>query len=284
MRFSASRLKTWMACPLQAHFQYDMRLPRETNAKQTFGTIVHHCLELYNQTGNIELALRTFKEAWHNPAKLQLEHGRWPKFSSYGSLRERGVQILTWVHENTKWDSRTVIGTEHRFCVPFGKHELTGVVDLIEYRTSGKGKKLLRIVDYKTGTKAPWISELALDIQFTIYIYASLQPEFWLGNLEAGPDFVGLTNGEFLMQTYEGVPRRGIWFHLWGPKEIDAGDRDDADFMRLYRLLEQVERATEAQVFVPRIGEACGLCDFKAECGIEIPSKDEIAAQENAWI
>lgn len=283
-RYSASRLKTWMACSLQAHFHYDDKLSGPPNAKAVFGTCIHAALDLYNTTANLNGALDLFKDLWHNPEKVgsPVEQLVWPKMTSYGSLRERGIAILKDHDSRMQWDKREVVATEHKFLVPFGRFELTGYVDLLEVRKSGKGKTLLRVVDYKSSTRAPNIAELALDIQFTIYVFASLQPEFWIGN---GPDFPGLPNGEWLYETYQQMPRRAIWYHLWNQKELDAGSREDGDFMRLYRLCEQVDRATQLQVWVPRIGDACGLCPFSSgPCPVEVPTRAQLEAQDEAWM
>lgn len=281
MRFSASRCKKWMACPLQAHFHYDLNLPTKQNAKATFGTCIHHALELYNKTGSLDAAIEDFKTYWHSPEKLGVAPDTWPKMTSYAGLRERGIEILKTFHDNCKWDGREVIATEHPFLVPFGRHELTGYVDLLEIRTSGRGKNLLRIVDYKTNSKQPYLAELHLDLQFTVYCYASLQPEFWMGN---GPQFPAIPNGEFRYEMLKDMKRRPIWFHLWGPKELDAGDRDEADFMRLYRLVNEIEKADAAGIHIPRIGEACGLCDYNEPCGTPIPKREEIAEDQDSWI
>jgi hypothetical protein len=120
-----------------------------------------------------------------------------------------------------------------------------------------------------------------LDIQFTIYMYASLQKEFWCG-YPGEPDFPGLPNGEFTYEALKDMPRRAIWSHLWTQQELDAGDRDDDDYMRLYRLANEIEKADAAQIHVPRIGEACGLCDFQQACGISIPTS--VSDEEAAWL
>jgi len=81
------------------------------------------------------------------------------------------------------------------------------------------------------------------------------------------------------------MPRRAIWYALWSLKEIDAGPRDDADFMRLYRTVQQIERATQLEVWVPHIGEACQLCAYaNGPCPVEVPTKADLAADDNAWL
>lgn len=283
MRFRQSTLKTWMACPLQAKFKHIDKQPGRQNAKASFGTVIHHAMDLYNQTGDVDAAVDDFAFFWHNPENLGVEPEYWPKYTSYGELRERGVEIIRRYHENLKWEGRQVITTEHRFLVPFGRHELEGTMDLLEIRKNHRGKDVLRVLDYKTNTKQPTKGQLAVDIQFTVYTYASLQPEFWMGN---GPEFPPITNGEFLFGALAELPRRAIWYALWTGKEIDCGTREDADFMRLYRVCDEIEKAVEKDVYVPSIsGEACTICDFaNGPCPTKIPERSERAEEEMAWV
>lgn len=291
MRFSASRLRTWMTCPLQAHFKYDLVIPVEkSNAKAVFGTAIHAALEHYNTTANVKASEQMFLDLWQNPEKIGSPVGTlwWPKFTTFGSLKERGSAIVRDFDERCQWDKREVIATEHPFLVPFGEHELTGYVDLFEVRKSGKGRDLLRVVDYKTSSRKPNMSELLLDVQFTVYLYASTCIEFWMGAKNPdgtpNPDYPPVKNADWMYEMYDGLPRRAIWYHLWDPKEIDAGPRVEADFMRLYRVCCEIDKANKASIHVPKLGEACTLCDFRDPCGIEIPTREEIAAQDEAWV
>src|SRR5262252_5510832 len=125
MRYSASRIKTWSECPLQAHYTYDLGLPRQQNAKASWGTVMHHALQLYNDTnGNYAAAVRDFYDNWEHPEKLGVEPDYWPKFTNFSSLRIRGSEILRDFHARQRFQTRTVLGTEIPFVVPFGDHEL----------------------------------------------------------------------------------------------------------------------------------------------------------------
>lgn len=284
MRFSASRLKKWSNCPLQAHFAYDLKLPVEgSNAKAVFGSCIHQALDGYNRTGDLDQALALFNDLWENPEKVgaPVHTLIWPRQTSYGSLKDRGNAVLRDTAERIRLEKRVVIASEHEFLVPFGRHELHGFVDLMEVRQTGRGKNIVKVVDWKTNARQPNFADLYLDIQFTVYMYASLQPEFWFGN---GPEFPPVENADWVYEMYFNLPRRAIWYQLWTQKEIDAGPRDDEDYFRLYRLCDSIQRATEAEVWVPKIGDACTFCDFKEPCGITIPTREEIAEQDEAWI
>jgi hypothetical protein len=127
------------------------------------------------------------------------------------------------------------------------------------------------IITHNSASKAPTTTELALDIQFTAYVWAVSQKEFWVGAKD-NPDFPGIENGEWLWETVgRDMAKRAIWFGLWNGKELDAGPRTDDDFSRLYRLCDEIVRATEYEVFVPKIGPACETCDYVEPCAMEIP-------------
>lgn len=278
MKVNVSLLKTWMGCPLQARFKEIEKRPWKQNAKASFGTCIHDALDQYNRYGDFESALIRFKTTWENPDLLGVTPEVWPRGNTYGGLRDKGIEILSQYHEKQAWESRIVVGTEHKFCVPFGDHELSGVVDLIEGKMSGRGKNTLKIVDYKTNTRKPTKLQLAMDIQFTAYVYASLQEEFWVGMTASnGQIYPGMANGEDLFDRYKRTARRASWYHLWTNQELDAGDRDDDDYMRLYRCVEEVVKASEAKIFVPNIsGDTCTFCDYTDVCKAVIPIREKL--------
>ncbi len=276
MLIRQSELRVWTSCPLQAHLNQIHPVEQPTHAKTTFGVVVHHCLDQYHKGVDIEECVTLFKSYWHDPERITVKPQVWSKGMTYGGLRERGIEILRSYHARNKWEDRQILASEHRFRVPFGDHELTGTVDFLEIKRDGRGRKTLRISDLKTSSKAPTLQELKLNLQFTVYIYASLQPEFWIGN---GPNFPGIADGAAWFEELRTVDRRGVWFHLMNGREIDAGERDDDDFMRLYRLINEIERAQEAQVFVPHIGDACTFCPHTQHCNVTIPKRDELALE-----
>lgn len=274
MRVRQSMLKQWARCSLSAKFTYLDGLPGKSGSKQVFGTCIHAALHHYNLTGDIDNAIKLFLEAWDDPAVLGEHIDVWTKYTSFGGLRQKGLDILRAYHDRTRLEPRTVIAAEHRFLVPFGRHELEGTLDLLELRKNHKGKELLAVVDYKTATHKPTTAALALDLQFSVYIAASLQPEFWKGN---GDGFPPIVNGDWWWETLKDIPRRGIWVQLWNDgREADAGGRDDDDFGRFHRLIDEIERAIEFNVFVPSPGEACSICDHvNGPCPVKVPTRDE---------
>lgn len=265
-------MNTWMNCSLQAKYRYEDNLPRRNSAHAVFGTIVHRALQNYYDTrGDYEGSVRMFTRMWADPAKAGHPIDVWPPNISYGTLMTRGKEILKKVHASHRWQDFTVISTEQKFLVPFGRHELTGFIDLLGLQKSGTGVEQLQIVDFKTSTRNPSFAQLALDVQFTVYMYAVTQQEFWVG-VEGNPDFPGLENGSWLWETVgKNITTRAIWWGVHTGKQIDAGPRTQYDFERLYRVADEIEKSINAGIAVPKIGEACQWCDFQEPCALEIP-------------
>lgn len=231
-----------------------------------FGSCMHKAMEYFNNTGDLVGAKTVFKKEWG-----RADPDYYPKGLDYAGLKTKGLESLDAMSVHYRFQNRVVIGTEIGFVVPFGEHELHGYIDLLEVQRSGTGAELLKVVDYKTASKGPTLSELALDIQFTAYHYAISQKEFWTG-MPGNPDFPGIPNGEWLWETQgRDLPKRCVWFSLWNYRQLDAGPRTEVDYGRLYRVCEQIARATELEVFVPKIGTSCTWCDFTEQCSMEIP-------------
>lgn len=276
-----------MRCSLAAKFRYVDRLPTRQNAKASFGSIIHIAIaQFFEGGGDYDNAVITFKTLWANPARAGVEPDYWPKGTSFGSLMGKGLEILANLKERYKLCDFRLIGTEIPFLVPFGEHELTGVIDLVGIEKSGTGKELLTITDHKSSSRVPSTAELALDIQFTTYVYATFQREFWVGADD--PEFPGLPNGEWLWETVgKCMDRRSKWHHLYGARLIDAGPRTTTDFQRLYRLCSEIEHAVDLNVAVPTIGESCQWCDYQDPCTLDIPvsiSASKDTTDDTRWI
>lgn len=282
MKFSPSLIKTFMSCPLQAKFREVDELPWRQNGKASYGTCMHDALERYNNGLSIDETIERFKETWYAPEMLDVKPDYWPKFTTYSGLLKKGVETLRDYHDIHEIVDREVIATELKFIIPFGEHHISGIIDLLEVGKDNTGNEVLRVVDYKSNAKVPTQIDLALDIQFTTYMYASLQEEMWVG-VPGWPDedgeekYVGLENGKELFERFADMPRRGVWYHLNTNKEIAVGAREDEDYMRLYRCLNEIENAIEKSVYVPCIsGDTCTYCSYKDVCPVVMPVFDKL--------
>jgi hypothetical protein len=261
-----------MSCPLQAHFHYDLHLPSESGAKAAYGSAIHDALDTFHRTLDLARAKAKFIEFWEAPENYGSPIDYWETGFTYPKAQADGLELLDWYATRSAWSPSKLIASEHKFLVPFGKHELMGYVDLLEWTNSKEGRRL-EVVDLKTGYRPPKYM-LRSDVQFTVYAYASMQPEFWIGN---GPDFPPMPDGPELWKEFADVKRRPVWFDLKGKRRWDCGQRDDDDFMRLYRVCNEIAHAQEMEVWVPKIShDSCNFCDFAEPCGLKIDPEDDM--------
>lgn len=271
MLFSASQLKTAMSCMLQWKFRYKDRLPSEQSAAASYGTIIHYVTEQMDRGASLEEAEKLFIMLWHEPERLGVKPDYYPYRTSFDSYKRKGLLTVKGYQEFTSWGKPQIIASEFPFRVPIGNHEVRGIIDRIELRKTGK-REVLSITDFKSSAKRPTKFDLRTDIQFSCYLYASLQEQFWTG-IPGDPDYPGFQNGAKLHKQFADHDRAGIYLMLGEScTELDVGERGDLDFRQLYRLMDELEHAIDQEVFVPKIGAStCGNCDYFDVCGIDIP-------------
>ena len=98
-------------------------------------------------------------------------------------------------------------------------------------------------------------------------MWASQQPEFW----------EPFTNGEELYEAFKDTPRRGVWYSVWNHKTLDVGPRNDLDIERLYRVVLEIEKAVENEVYVPSVtASSCIWCPYTNLCPAVIPLAEEV--------
>jgi hypothetical protein len=265
-------LKTFGRCPLQGRFHYEDRIPQSQSGAASFGTVMHYVIEQIDRGMSFVEAKILFEQLWREPERLGVKPDYYPYRTSFDSYRFRGLNTIDGYQELRSWGKPQIIAHEYPFLVPIGDHEIRGIIDRVEIRRTGKGREALCVTDLKTSTKRPTKFDLRTDIQFTIYLYATTQKQFWTG-IAGSPTYLGFADGEKLYEHFKDHRRAGVYLML-GPSctELDVGDRGEMDFQQLYRLITEVERAREQQVYIPRIGsDTCGNCDYFDRCAIDIP-------------
>lgn len=260
MKFSASQLKNWQKCALQSKFNYIDSIPQEQGSAAWFGSAVHDALDQFHKGKTEEEAINIFMNIMNGP-----EPDYWNRQATLTGYKDTGPRMIHEYCQADKWKSSDVIGSEIKFMIDFGEHQLSGIVDYLELPHDHHE---LRIVDFKTGRR-PILDTLYLDVQFTIYDYASRQKEFWCGHPDDPEKYAGLENGEELFEYFQNVPRKLVWYDLKKNQEVYAGKREKRDYARLYRLCEQVARAIEHEVYIPTLdGDTCTYCPYTDICPV----------------
>jgi len=305
MKIRQSDLASYARCARQVKLETldisEGRRPDNLSAT-AFGTVIHHAAQVLEQLHHegrddaLERAVATFEHHWHHDNIETLVPGgidQWLPRQTYGGLLIRGRENLRTYHAALQHDAGRLLALELTFGVPIRlqwpdgsseDHELTGTVDRLALRVTGR-KPYLSVDDFKSGAKPTYLRHA---LQWTIYGWASLWPEFWA---HWEPDQLALIQdplrkrGLALYFDDSGlpvIPRRGRWIALRDAFGIhDCGWRTPADYARMRAALQQYIAAVRADIYPLAIsGQTCTYCPFlySGRCSGVPHSKDDEGA------
>jgi CRISPR/Cas system-associated exonuclease Cas4 (RecB family) len=242
---SASKLKTFAACPRKYHYSYLLRAPQTRHPAAAMGTCIHKAIEVGHRDGTDSLS--AYNTAWMH------EYTNYPELVTDGrstkSQRE-GMGILG----RYDFAVRQPSAMELEFTLPFPDPifpvcNIRGYIDQIFSDAT--------IVDLKSSRNRPHRDVLAFDPQFVLYDWAYL-------NL------------------YGEKARQIIWHHLRTSEDIVAEVRGGPQMDNVERLVDTLlrvlTRARElpveesAPLFSRNVGDPCGYCSFRTQCLTPVPN------------
>lgn len=244
MTWSATRLKTYLTCPRQFRYSYIDGVPAVPTAPLVFGRTLHEALcfghECQMQTGQlpplVEL-LAGFETLWQQALEKDQPFFRTgaPTAQQYEKTGREILRAYWLAPEN----ATAPLAAELAFEVKVGDMQFAGVVDRVS-----EGETGLVIVDFKSGTRKPGASDLANNLQFTLYAFAV---------------------GRMMGQQVERV----VHYHLRDGTRYDVVPTDEQFVWLLDKVVPQVARAVARGDFAPTPGFWCNWCDFRELCQAE---------------
>ncbi|HOP08417.1 MAG TPA: PD-(D/E)XK nuclease family protein [candidate division Zixibacteria bacterium] len=248
MQISATKITTYLDCPLRYRFRYvDQIEPDQMSPNMAFGSVFHRSAKFIHRKrmDGVQLTREQMETAFRlDWTAAQTVPIKW-NGSSPESLEEQGLAMLR-TYLDAMEDVGAPLAVEAEIKVPFvnlatGEKmpdvELFGYIDRItrdhepvELKTSGRS----------------WSTMMAdQSLQMTLYAYAlALQHE---REEVTGQFEVIVKNKTPKFQRLETV-------------------RNVRDFDQMYRTVERVLEAVDAGLFFPAKGFLCPSCDFSAEC------------------
>lgn len=259
--WSYSAINQFLKCPRQFYFERVLRLTREsTSSSLVFGSAVHAALAVYHRAlkDNAEVTTdqieKTILRAWDEARvqrKIEFKDGE-----SVQDLVALGLHLVELYR--AEQPPQNIVHIEKRMMVPLHNSRgailekpLVAIADLI---TGHEGQN--HITEFKTSGKA--YSEFDIDnsLQATCYVNASFE---LLGNL-ASVDYVVLVRTK--------VPKL---------QRVRTARNED-ELGKLGDIVEMIERAIEAQAFLPIVSAMnCSTCPYRQPCRDWKPNKEMTA-------
>lgn len=288
MRIRQSDLNSFARCARQTQLNNvaEQRGERQKNLSATaFGTVIHHALQTLEErhwageADACDVAVATFEHYW-NPTNIDaLVPGGvdvWLPRQTYGGLLIRGRNNLRAYFEALQHDAGHLLALEHTFEVPWPPADvITGTVDRLALRVDARRRPYLSIDDFKSGQKP---THLRHALQWTVYAWASLHPQFWdawdpahlaeVSEPVAKRGFALYRDGSGLPI----IPRRGRWIAVRESFGVhDTGWRTEADFQRMADAINAYVGATQRLAIFPLSisGAVCTYCPhlYSGLCG-----------------
>ena len=245
---SASRLGLFHSCRLRFFFRHVLGLTRPKAAALHLGATVHETLRTWNrarwqqkEASSWGSLYASYEEAWiigqaHEPVA-------WENPAEQEAQKQLGWRLLeTFFRETTIEATDRPEAVEVAVEADLSAHGLPRLIGVLDLVQDG------RIIDFKTVGQTPTPEKAAL-LHATQTAAYSLLYRHNTGQEETAVELHHLVK-------------------LKQPKlvVIRLAPASEAQFTRLYRLIESYVRGVERQDFVPAPGLQCVTCEFAREC------------------
>ena len=244
---SASRLGLFHGCRLRFFFRHVLGITRPKAAALHLGATVHQTLRAWNRArwqdreSSFGSMYSTYEEAWIMGQAD--EPVAWESPTEAEAQKQVGWRLLeTFFRETSLLTAGKPEAVEVQVEADLSGHGLPRLVGVLDLVQAG------RVIDFKTVGQTPTPEKAALLHATQITAYSLL----YRHNTEKQEAAVELHHLIKLKQ-----PRLVV---------INLPPATEAQFTRLYRLIESYVRGVERQDFVPSPGLACATCEFQHEC------------------
>jgi Holliday junction resolvase-like predicted endonuclease len=233
-------------CSLQWAFKYIDKKEKEcSSVNLRLGSAFHKAAEwlargrMKGEYPKVEKLQDVFSEAWKWEYKADDQlHLSDDDFNQHDATGRKMVDAL-----NQNWLEDDILGVSTAFCVPLPgvSKPLIGEIDLIVRNDNGDPV----LVDWKTAAKKWAAGKADKDMQATCFSYA------WQQQSGSIPEF-----------RYDVVTKTKEPSYIQHPTQ-----RTEDDFARMIHLMQAVEKAVNAESFLPNeAGYYCKSCEYASAC------------------
>lgn len=175
-----SKITSFLYCPRQFYYQYILKMQCAAHPAATLGTCVHsviqHAHRMNWTTANADDARALLVETWAETKQYTTDPDD-PEANL--AVVAAGDEWLPWYLWWTRMQIDVAVEERWEFAVGDSGVTLTGTIDRI-YRENGR----LLLSDVKTGRRSLPPTDLANDLQLSIYAWAARQMDLALDGLE----------------------------------------------------------------------------------------------------
>ncbi len=235
---SYTRISTYLTCPLQYKYRYELKIPVPISSAASFGSSIHLALQKFYEMVRARKKV-TKKDLLHVLDDVWLPVG-YKDRAFEGKMHQRGEKMLTDFFDKFYQAKEIPLELEQLFTIRLNdKLKIGGKIDRVD--DLGQGK--IEIVDYKTGKiKSP--KEIKDDLQMTVYAMAATDEGIYHKKIE-----------EVVLS-----------FYFLGNQEKISSTRTKEQLVKAKDQLSKIAGEIESGKFEAKVGPWCDFCDFKLIC------------------
>ena len=256
MELTLDQIHTYLHCPAEYRFKYEMGIPMDDHVSVKYKKAIHRTINYlyFSVLGGRMPTSKQMKDKW---ATLWAEEtAAIPELSEF-LLRERprqsapkvdkhitqGFELIHNFYHYNKDNIGIPIAVDHEFRVPVGGVTIKGNFELIkETIDKSNSNRFIEIVDFKTGNEATDMFLVNNDLNLSLMSYA-------------------------FRNLFQGEEDRLTLNYIKSGKEIYTS-RTEKDFDRMKAIIEGVAEGIANKRFYPRQSFMCKSCPFKEVCNL----------------
>ncbi len=234
-RLSPSQADSYDSCPRRYALERRLRLGNADSPWAHFGSLIHRALEIAESE-----VVGLGRPNAHPDRAIEILEQVWAE-ASFGTpeLNEawlgKALEVFTKLYENWPTPDGSPIALEARVEREIDGVRWIGVIDRVERAANG-----LRVVDYKTSTRAATKEEAAVSIQLAFYASA-----------------LGLE---------EQVVGAEFWYPRTKAKTVSTPRLDMSRLDEAHSRMSELTKAISSEHWEPRVGKHCERCSFRRSC------------------
>jgi DNA helicase-2/ATP-dependent DNA helicase PcrA len=236
MRFSASKIKEYIDCPLKFKYNNILHIPTPHKTHLQVGTGIHAVYEemarqkMQGNTPLISDAVKMLADTWDGSV--------FPSATQEKQERSKMEKMLEFWFRFEKTNPNETIAIEERFDLSINGSPFTGFIDRLDRTPTGDHI----VIDYKTN-KTPYTkNELKEDVQIALYCLA-------------------------VKEKYGKLPVKAG--HMYVHPNVSKLNLIDIEATNVDAVLEKVKEAVEGildEDFELKVQPNCYFCDYKGIC------------------
>ncbi len=248
MELTTQQVLTYIDCPIKYALTYNARIKPDTESLHELWSKAMHTAAYYfwyrlmdaKRVTEQEM-LDKWESLWYKALGITREDIIFSRRDERVDLGLKGTSILQGFMRNISATPSVPICIAKEFSVPIGDHVISGNFEVVR-ETKEPGKRLIEIIDYKTGQTIPDQTMVDMDLALSIQSYA-------------------------FRHMFQAKEQRLTYYYMRHNRSINTV-RESLHYRRMIETIKAVADSIQSNIYYPRQTFMCKSCTYKQYCDV----------------